>query len=149
MNDMHTVNEILDFAIGEEEKSIEFYSNLAVNAEPAMKAVFEGFAAEESGHKQKLLAVKNGATFNPKESAVQDLKLSDYLVEIEPSSNMTYEDALIVAMKREKAAFKLYISLSELSQDEAVKKVLLAIAQEEAKHKLRFEVEYDDSLAHQ
>lgn len=147
MREMHTVDEILEFAIQEEQKSMDFYSSLAMNAEPAMKAVFEGFATEESGHKQKLLAVKSGGTFPANGTPPQDLKLADYLVDIEPTSSMTYEDALIVAMKREKAAFKLYITLAELAKDDAVRNVLLAIAQEEAKHKLRFEIEYDDSLA--
>ncbi|OVE77735.1 rubrerythrin [bacterium F16] len=149
METMHTVNEILDFAIGEEEKSMQFYTNLAQNAEPAMKAVFEGFAVEERGHKQKLQAVKDGATFSPPKSKIQDLRLADYLVDVEASPEMPYEDALIVAMKREKAAFRLYTTLADVSDDEAVRNVLLAIAQEEAKHKLRFEVEYDDSLSHQ
>ena len=59
---------------------------------------------------------------------------------------MTYIDALIVAMKKEKAAFKLYIDLAAATQDEKIKIVFLELAQEEAKHKLRFEIEYDDSM---
>lgn len=149
MKEMQTVNDILDFAIKEEEKSMEFYTNLANNASPPMKAVFQGYAVEESGHRSKLQAVRDGAAFSPGEKQVQDLQLADYLVDVEPCSNMTYEDALIVAMKREKAAFKLYTTLAEMTEDPTVRNVLLAIAQEEAKHKLRFEIEYDDSLIHQ
>ena len=64
MKDTCSVDDILDFAIGEEEKAMNFYSELATSAHPAMKAVFEGFAVEEAGHKKKLQAVKDGGNFN-------------------------------------------------------------------------------------
>jgi rubrerythrin len=57
---------------------------------------------------------------------------------------MTYEEALVVAMKKEKAAFKLYTKLAEKAPTEDLKDVFLSLAAEESKHKLRFEVEYDD-----
>jgi rubrerythrin len=50
-------------------------------------------------------------------------------------------------MKKEKAAFKLYSDLASSTDDENVKTMFLALAQAEAKHKLRFEIEYDDMLA--
>jgi rubrerythrin len=49
-------------------------------------------------------------------------------------------------MKEEKAAFKLYSDLAARTDDAAAKEVLLMLAQEEAKHKLRFEIEYDDNI---
>jgi rubrerythrin len=49
-------------------------------------------------------------------------------------------------MKREKAAFKLYSDLAAACSDPQVRETLLRLAQEEAKHKLRFELEYDDTI---
>jgi rubrerythrin len=141
------IDEVLDFAISEEEAAAEFYTGLAERAEhPAMRGVFEGFAREEQGHKAKLLAVKAGEVVIGAKDQVVDLKIGDYLVNVEPDPGMSYQDALIVAMKKEKAAFKLYQDLAAIVQDEKVKNVFLALAQEEAKHKLRFEIEYDDLL---
>ena len=60
--------------------------------------------------------------------------------------NLNYRDALVLAMKKEKAAFKLYSILAECMNDQVLKTTFLALAQEEAKHKLRFELEYDDLL---
>ena len=57
---------------------------------------------------------------------------------------MTYEDALIVAMHRERAAFKLYISLSNMAPTEALKNTFRSLAAEEAKHKNQFETDYDE-----
>ncbi len=147
MTHWNKVDEVLDFAISEEEAAAEFYSGLAERADhPSMRTVFEGFAQEEQGHKAKLLAVKAGEVVAGARDEVLDLKISNYLVDVEASPDMSYQDALIVAMKKEKAAFKLYQDLAAIVKDEKVKTVFLALAQEEAKHKLRFEIEYDDLL---
>ena len=139
-----SVDEILDFAIASEVSAARFYAELAGRMESdAMRKVFEGFAEEERGHKAKLEAIKQGnARFSTEE--VVDLKIADYVVDVEPKPNMDYQDALIWAMKSEKLAFKLYSNLAQLAEDEDLRNTLLALAQEEAKHKLRFEVEYDD-----
>jgi len=142
-----SVEEVLDFAIKGEEEAVKFYTTLAGQASgAAMRRVFEDFAREETGHKQKLLAVKAGKTMKSAGKAVKDMKIADYTVDIEPRPNMDYQDALLLAMKKEKAAFKLYSDLATSTEDQDVKTVLLGLAQEEAKHKLRFEIEYDDSL---
>ena len=59
---------------------------------------------------------------------------------------MDYQQALTVAMKAEKAAFRLYSGLATACDNPALKEVLLGLALEEAKHKLRFEIEYDDNV---
>jgi rubrerythrin len=49
-------------------------------------------------------------------------------------------------MKAEKAAFVLYTKLAEVTTDAGLQRVFRSLAQEEAKHKLRFEIEYDDNV---
>ncbi len=67
-------------------------------------------------------------------------------MEPEPTANMTYQEALLFAMKSEKAAFIMYTRLAELADDPGFARVFRSLAQEEAKHKLRFEIEYDDHV---
>ena len=74
------------------------------------------------------------------------LKMSDYHVDIIPKSDMTYQDLLTIAMKKEKGAFKLYTDLANKISDPKIKEIFLGLAQEEAKHKLRFEIEYDEFI---
>ena len=57
---------------------------------------------------------------------------------------MDYQEALILAMKKEKASFRLYNDLAATTDDADLRSLLLGLAQEEAKHKLRLEVEYDE-----
>ena len=143
--DSDTVDKILDFAIQNEEDAAKFYSDLAGKmGHEHMKEAFLGFAREEQGHKARLLKIKAGQQLLSAEQRVQDLKLGDHLESISLSADLDYQDALILAMKAEKAAFKLYNDLASATDDPALKKLLLGLAQEEAKHKLRFEIEYDN-----
>jgi rubrerythrin len=143
----NSLGEVLDYAIGEEEAAADFYSRLALRTKvPGMKSVFEGFAQEEIGHKEKLQAVKAGITFLSASQKVMDLRIAEYVVDVKLDPFLNYRDALVLAMKKEKAAFRLYSILAESMEDQVLKTTFLALAQEEAKHKLRFELEYDDLL---
>jgi rubrerythrin len=147
---LDSVDKILDFAIWQEEKAAQFYTELAEKMQHKhMKDAFLGFAEEEKGHKAKLLQIKEGKQMLAAEQRVLDLKIGDHLVEVELSADLDYRQALILAMKAEKAAFKLYNDLASATDDPTLKATLLGLAQEEAKHKLRFEVEYDDEILKQ
>ena len=144
---LDSVDKILDFAIRQEEKAAQFYTELAEKMpHKHMKEALLAFAEEEKGHKAKLLQVKEGKQMLAAEQRVLDLKIGDHLVEIDLSADLDYQHALILAMKAEKAAFKLYSDLASATDDPTLKATLLGLAQEEAKHKLRFEVEYDDEI---
>jgi rubrerythrin len=147
MNKWNSINEAIDYAIEQEEEAAAFYSALAEKtADASSKSILEGFAKEEEGHKAKLEAVKAGVIPRTANAKVADLKIGDYLVDVEASPDMDYQDALIVAMKKEKAAFRLYSDLANLTDDPQLRSTFLFLAQEEAKHKLRFEIEYDENV---
>jgi rubrerythrin len=147
MKEFKSIDDILDFAIGAEQESVDFYTMLASNSmNEQMKKVFVEFAGEEMGHKLKLTRIRESKSYSMPVEKVKDLKISDYLVEVEPTPDMTYQDALILAMKKEKNAFRLYMMLSEETGDAAMKSLFLSLAQEESRHKLRFEVEYDEYI---
>ena len=142
---LDSVDKILDFAIEKEEDAFQFYTDLATKMDrPHMKQVFEQFAKEEKGHKAKLQAVKEGKLLVSAEEKVMDLKIGDNLVEVDLDANLDYQQALVLAMKAEKSAYKLYNDLANSTDNDNLKATLLNLAQEEAKHKLRFEIEYDD-----
>ena len=145
MKSFSSIEEILDFAIKEEEKAAEFYRDLAERVKNnAVSQIFIDFVKEEEKHKTKLLEVRSGDTSLLSTERVADLKISDYLVGYAPTANMTTQNAFLLAMKKEKAAFRLYTNLAAAVDNGAFKELLLSLAQEEAKHKLRFEIEYDD-----
>ena len=146
MKEFSSVNDILDFAIEQEQEAVDFYTNLAskLSNNKAMSEVFEEFAGEEMGHKKKLQNIKERGTYSLSSEKIMDLKIADFTVTSAPEPNMTYQNALTLAMNKEKSAFRLYSSLSERAPNTELKSLFLMLAQEEAKHKLRFEVEYDE-----
>lgn len=147
MTDPVNAEQILEFAIEREQEAADFYRDLAARSSSGvMRDVFEQFAAEEDRHREKLRAVKSGDRGLGSSTRIRDLSIADYLVEQKPYPEMTYQDALVLAMQKEKAAFKLYTELAGLAEDPALKDLFLGLAQEEAKHKLRFELEYDENV---
>ena len=147
MSQFTNVDEILDFAIDKEREAQAFYTKLAAQVPKAhMKKLFEDFAAQEKGHEEKLKGVKAGGKLRAANVPVQDLKIGDYLtdVDLEKTADLEYQEALTVAMKREKAAFRMYIDLANLSLDPEVKETFMALSQEEAQHKLYLETQYDE-----
>lgn len=144
MQQFQTVNDVLDFAMSEEEAAAEFYRRLANTvSNPLMQQVFEDFAMEEVAHKQKLLLVKDQKLLLPAEDTIMELWKDEIVVDNVSEDALEYEQALQLAMDKEKAAFKMYHDLAGVAADASVKSLFLALAEEEAKHKVRFEVEYD------
>ena len=145
--DFKNVNDILDFAIKNEQQAADFYNNLANDSEvKEMRETFAAYAKEEEGHKSRLEKIKQTGEYDLTEEKVLDLKISDYLVISKSSGKMSYQESLILAMKREKAAYKLYMKLSDIAPNDNLKKLFKNLAIEEAKHKLKFEIEYDDVI---
>jgi rubrerythrin len=148
MQEFRSVNDVLDFAIAREEEAAQFYTDLASKMDREwMRKLFQDFAKEEQGHRAKLVGVKAGKIPLLTQAQVMDLKIGDYLVKIDAdkqAADLDYQQALIVAMKKEKAAFKLYMDLANQTSEPEFVALFQSLAQEEAKHKLRFELEYDD-----
>ncbi len=150
--ELGSVDEILEFAIGNEKDAVEFYTSLAKQATRAsLKQTFEGFAKEEEKHVTLLSDMTGNKekidSYQFKE--ITDLKISDYMVETEYKEGMPMPEILKIAMKREENAVKLYTNLAGKTDHEDAKKVFMILVQEEAKHKLILETMYDDYLADQ
>ena len=148
MNEFKTINDVLNFAIKDEQRASDLYADLATKSRNReIQKMFEQFSKEELGHKKKLEAIRGQEMVPVSNEKVQDLKIGDYLVEVSTSrDDLSYQEALIVAMKEEKAAFRLYSNLATKTDHTDLKETFLSLAQEEAKHKLRFEIEYDDYI---
>ncbi len=143
MKKFKSVDEVLDFAISTEIEAHNFYMKLSEFVEkPEMAKVLSDMALEELEHKVKLEAVKAGK-IEVEEEEVGNLGIADNLEDVIPDAKMSYIDLLVMAMKKEEAALKLYTDLAIIAQEQEVKDVFLKLAQEEANHKLRFEIEYD------
>jgi rubrerythrin len=146
MKQFTTVDDILDFAIANEQDALEFYTKYADLVKKEMKETFLEFAQEEIKHKARLMKIKEEKLFTFSPEKVNLLNISDYATTGKFTLDLSYQDALILAMLKEKAAFKLYMNLSQKTDVPFLKELFLSLAQEESKHKLRFELEYDEYI---
>ncbi|MHC4659640.1 MAG: ferritin-like domain-containing protein [Planctomycetota bacterium] len=137
--------EILEFAIARELEAYHFYMALAGRVDsPQMRTVFTDLANEELEHKAKLEleVMKTGKVVPPTEKVT--IPEHDYIIsDTQSLVDMDYKDMLMLGMEKEEAAFRTYVNLVPDVHDDESREVLLALAQEEVKHKLRFETEYD------
>ena len=140
-----TVDQILDFAIQKEQEAHDLYRDLADKVRrPGMGAMFNELADMEAGHRARLERIKAGDRPVMADEQVADLRVADYLKDVQPEPNMDYQSALLFAIKAEQRAHDLYMGLAGATDDAGLKDVFKGLAQEELKHKLRFETEYDD-----
>jgi rubrerythrin len=144
MVEFESDEEILELAISREEDACQFYLALAARTQSEqMRQVFEDLAGEELEHKAKLELeiIKIGrvvtATEDPKGGIERTVEFN------EVDLNMDYKDVLIMAMQKEESSFRLYVDLAVRVTDDNARETLLALAEEEVRHKLRFETEYD------
>jgi rubrerythrin len=138
---------IIDFAIDKEIKSFNFYTSASQVAKySGAKELFSELAQQEVGHRKMLEKIDLGKIAQAKFEKVPDLKISDYMVDMEFRPDMAYADILRKAMKMEERSLKLYNDMKEKNKDEALIKLFTFLANEEARHKLRLEKIYDDEI---
>jgi rubrerythrin len=147
MTKFQSIDDILEFAMHQEQRAADFYGRMIDKADTdSIKITLRELEKEELRHKAKLAGVRKGGKLDSSSAPVQDLKISDYLVADEPEGEIDYQGALILAAKKEQVAWKLYVDLAERTEDPEAKSVFRALAKEEAKHKLLLETEYDDRV---
>jgi len=138
---------VINSAIEREIESAELYTGLSKRASKSgVEIFFKELAGEERKHKELLEKILNEEKVELKLKDVPDLKISDYVTEQEYSDEMSYQDALIMAMNNEENARDLYNFLAETTLDPELQKVFMFLAQQEAGHKLKLEEEYDDVI---
>ena len=145
MTEVNPDDEILEFAIAREIEANNFYMALAERvASPEIRKIFEDLAEEELEHKAKLeLEIMKTGKVLPVPGKTTIPK-HDYIVSDDQSLlDMDYKDMLMLGMEKEEASFRTYVNLVAQAKDVESGELLLALAEEEVKHKIRFETEYD------
>jgi rubrerythrin len=139
--------EIINFAIDKEREAIAFYEDLAGKVEdPVMKDTMLSMADEERKHEKLLINLTPNKLRFVRDTNQPDLKLSNYLVETPFSKDSTYQELLIIAMKREEKSLALYSDLEQRALDDATRKLFTLLKGEELKHKTRLEKEYEERV---
>ena len=146
MGKVNSDQEILEFAISKEVEAYHFFLALAGRVEdPKMRQVFEDLAAEELEHKAKLELeiLKMGKTLKEQPIPPGRPESGYIMSDSDLPLDIDYNDMLMLGIEKENAAFRMFVNLIPTVQDEESREILLALAEEEVRHKLRFQNEYD------
>jgi len=136
--------EIIRFAIDKERDSVNFYQDLAKKVEdPVLKDQILKMADEERKHEKLLMNLSPKQLAMVQQPAQDDIKLSNYMDDINARPDMTYRELLIIAMKREQMAYDFYAELELRASDDATRKVFTLLKGEELRHKRQIEKEYE------
>ena len=103
-------------------------------------------AKEEAGHTQKLKKLKEKG-FSSRDwhhEVVPNLMLSEHLTGGETLEDISFQDLLITAMKREQQAVEFYSRMMGVLREAVAKQLCEGLVHEELKHKLRLETLYDE-----
>jgi rubrerythrin len=146
------LEDIIAFAIEKEKEAAEFYETLSTQERfSGKKRMLLEFSEQERKHQKMLEDLGAGKVERKldeyKFKWITDIKRSDYVEDVEYHPGLGFKELVMLAMKREEKALKLYNELLANAQTEDQKKVFKILCQEEAKHKLSLETMYDDFMA--
>jgi rubrerythrin len=139
MADIEKVANILETAVEKEIEAYRFYSTVAeLISDEKGRGIFRQLANDEIKHRNRLELeiMKIGKVIKPREDV-------DIDVEVESGFNLSYKEALIMAIQKEDASFQLYIEYVTATSDLELREVFMRLAEEEVKHKVKFEMEYN------
>jgi rubrerythrin len=96
------------------------------------KELFLELAKEEEGHRKLIENLNMEKITYARIEKIPDLRISDYMVEVEFRPDMLYDEILRMAMKMEEHSLKLDNDLKDSITDEGIKTLFTFLAGEEA-----------------
>ena len=142
-----SVGDVVSFAIEKEEKAMDFYLKCSERANnPGIREFFREMVQEEQRHRDMLRDLDALDLGGVKLEKVEDLQISDYLIDVQFKEDLTYQDALTLAMKKEEKAHAFYSGWKNKCVSEKAAKLFAMLENEEAKHKRKLENLYDDEI---
>jgi rubrerythrin len=135
---------IIAFAVAREEEAAAGYADMMASAKtPGLRELFRELRDEEREHKRLLEGLDPvGAAF-VEGGAAEDLGITDGLRAEPPHAEMSFQDALIFAARKEERAARLYAGLAARAGRGEDRRLFEFLAVQEKLHKLKLETEYD------
>jgi rubrerythrin len=141
-----TIKAVLDFAIQRELEARDLYLRYAARTDrQGLRALLVTMADQEKWHEQSLRELRSRESLEPlfqKPHAI-DLKISEYTADVEFDPEMSYQDFLLLVVKKEEKSFALYLWLEARSEDEELRLLFKGLAEEEKRHKSLAQDRYD------
>lgn len=142
MMQFSSFDEVIRYAIIQEQNAFERYSDLAFQASDIrIKNIFQQLSYDEIRHKATLLNLLDNGRLNINPINITVPRNLVIYFEAKPQSEM--EATFIQAINEEIKAYRLYTEMAANAENEEIKGILFSIAAEEEKHCeiIKFELE--------
>jgi len=138
------MKDILAFAIQREIDAADGYGRMAAQAStPGLRNMLLELKGEEENHRRLLENVTAAGLPKAAVPLALDMGLSDALADVPLVPEMTFQELLIFAARKEKKAADMYAGLALKPELSAHRKLFEFLAGQEGTHKLKLEAEYE------
>lgn len=142
-----TLDEMVEYAIAKERLAKEMYERAADRAKhPSSRRLFKGLADAEAQHEVALKELDTSHLPETPAEGIQDLRIAEFLEDVEIGPGSDFQTILIYAMKREQRARDFYEAMAESCDSQEAKRLFTALATQEQAHKKTIESIYDDEV---
>lgn len=133
-------------AVENEVEAHEFYKDAAEKIEDkTLKSTFKELAEEEKKHEMILKSYFDKKQDEMKFDETKDYKVAETVEEQKLSTDMSFKDAIALAMKKEQEAMDMYQQFANASEEEQQKQTFLELVKMEKGHKTRLEDIYTNA----
>lgn len=139
------MDDIVEMCISQEQQAIDLYTLARDQAkDESSRKKFQELVDMETVHK---VSLRNFEIEKYIELPPADLKVTDYLMEPVLKDNMTTQEIIILAAKREDKTARMYQDLADHFQfDKTLNTFFQMMADEELRHKHDLETEYENEF---
>ena len=147
MGQAKTLREIIDYAIAKERVACALYSDAAREARlPGPKRMLKELSQTEAEHAKQLKALDLTNIPDAMPEDIEDLRIAEFLKDVDLGPDADLQTILIYAIKREQASRDFYEAMAQKYDDPAAAKLFTALAAQEKEHKKTLETVYDEEI---
>ncbi|NLI98924.1 ferritin family protein [bacterium] len=143
----NSIEDVLDFAREKEQDAYDFYLELAGRMlDAGMKKLFSELAKQEIRHRIVITEMRKGNVEIASHPKIKNLELEKALLTTEKSKSLAIENAMLLALERERGSHKLYSDLAQIVEDRELQNIFKNLAADELEHQTSIQGVYEKYL---
>jgi len=142
-----SIQDIIDFAIEEEQKSIDVFTELSQKSiNYKLRILLEQLIRDEVKHKEQLQNLGQTLPSDFNIELIGDFRYFNDLNKPVISTEMSVPEALTAIIEAEDIMSNFYNKLGNYCTNPVYKKIFFQISEEEKKHKMLYEYEFNELI---
>jgi rubrerythrin len=144
-----SLKDVLAFAIRREVEAAQGYGEMAARASasaPGLRELLLELKSEEENHRRLLEGLASTGKLPEAAPSLPDLGLSDAQEDVPLAPDLTFQELLIFAARKEKKAMDLYAGLARRPELAAHRAIFEFLTGQERAHKLKLEAAYEERV---